>query len=178
MTKVGLLLIALSCVQLSLCLEWQNSILKLENGVITKTEIEPATATSPKTEDQGGKKIESGQRNYFRLPANLVHEEKHHPVYLHQEPVVPIVHVEPVYNHVQRPPVHEEHHEPIHHEEQHYDHHEQVPLQPVHHHEHHEEHHDHHVIAEPFPIHAPVVNTHGEVIVENTVGGNSLPVVY
>ena len=165
MPKIGLVLVALSCVQLAMCLEWQNSILKLENGVITRTELEaPQTAATTKANDKVTT-LETDQRSFFRLPLNLVHND--HPVYHHQEPVVPVVNVEPVYNHVHRPPVTAEKPSVS----------EAVHFHDYHDHEHHDhfdyfQHHQHAQPVEPFPIAVPVVDTLGDVIVENTVGGN------
>ena len=201
MNKFLVLLVFMhACLQVSLCSDWKNTVVKLENNVIKNTVLEPR---QPVYEAQQAAKniVKEASKQFFRIPvnhvpANIQNFNGQLP-HIQQEPVVPVIPVEPS-NVIQQVPFQHGHqdkpvlmtpHRPVVVNNQAHEH---FPF----HHDHQENHFGPHIpenpvvvephrpvvvvepVIKPFPIEEPVISAFGEPIIEHTIGGSLLSKVY
>jgi hypothetical protein len=153
--RLVLFVLVQACFQSSLCSDWKNSVVKLENNEVKNTIFKP---------QQGVRETEKNSKQFFRIPPNHVPANVHNIngelPHIQQEPIVPVISVQPS-NVVPQVPFYQAH------QENHFAQHtsEQLAVinpRPV-------------IVAEPviepFPIQQPVVSATGEIIIEQTIGG-------
>jgi len=88
--RLVLFVLVQACFQSSLCSDWKNSVVKLENNEVKNTIFKP---------QQGVRETEKNSKQFFRIPPNHVPANVHNIngelPHIQQEPIVPVISVQP-----------------------------------------------------------------------------------